>query len=248
LHASGAFGRYDRRVERFSVGTVLDDGLRAYPRVLARTLPLAVVCFAPLLLLPPDWRAVGLATEAPLIATISADLVARLRGEPISVGTALARGLRRTPALLGTALLIALVVFALAFVFALPIYGASNPTATQATLRVISVLAFFAVLLALYARWFVALPSAVFDRAGAPALTRSGQLTRGHRGSLVAVIVVEGALVAAATILVLVAISTNGRIPTREPAWLPAALLLAALLVEVLRATLSAVAPRRSWW
>jgi hypothetical protein len=229
-------------VERFSVGTVLDVGLRAYPRVLARFLPLALVCFAPLLLLPRDWHALWLLTEVPLVSAISSDVVSRLRVAPISVGAALGRGLRRTPAVLGTTLLIALVVFALAFVFALPIYGASDPTTAQATLRVVALLAFVAVLLALYARWFVALPAAVFERGGTPALTRSGQLTRGHRGSIVAVIVVEGALVAAAVILVLVAVSTNFVMPAHPPAWVSRALLLAALLVEVLRATLSAVA------
>jgi hypothetical protein len=228
-------------VERFSVGTVLDDGLRAYPRVLARMLPLALVCFAPFFLLPQR-DSLWLVTDVPLISAISFDVVSRLRGTPVSIGAALGRGFRRTPAVFVTTLLIALVVFALSFVFMLPGYGAATPTAAQLVFRWIAIFVFVTILIALYARWFVALPAAVFERAGPRALTRSGQLTRGHRGSLVAVIVLEGALVVGVMMLVTMATS-DGLIPTDDPpAWVFPALLLAALLVEVLRATLSAVA------
>jgi len=170
-------------VERFSVGTVLGAGLRAFPRALLRFGPFALVCHAPLLYLSSDWLALSILLELPAIAALTHDVL-----QPTTVA-ALRVALRRLPAVVGTMLLVLLVALGVTVAMSTPLIGAVE--GDSSVIAVLAWLVWVGLMLVLYARWFVAVPVAVVERGGVTALERSGRLTRGYRGVLVAVLLVE---------------------------------------------------------
>jgi len=171
-------------VERFSVGTVLGAGLRAVPRALLRFGPFALVCHAPLLYLSSDWLALSILLELPAIAALTHDVL-----QPTTVLDALRVALRRIPAVVGTMLLVLLVALGVTVAMSTPLIGAVE--GDSSVIAVLAWLVWVGLMLVLYARWFVAVPVAVVERGGVTALERSGRLTRGYRGVLVAVLLVE---------------------------------------------------------
>jgi len=216
-------------VTHFSVGAVLGDGFRLFPRVLLRWLPLALLCYLPAFLLVSSERDVGwivFLAEIPLAAAVSHDVVMRLRDEPVTILASASAGLRRSLAVLGTMVLVFVVVIGVGVAFWLTIAGAN-----RIDLLVVFGLGLLllAISFGLYVRWFVVVPAAVFEAGGPAALRRSGELTRGHRGALAVVLVVELAL------LIGVIVPTDDEVGR----WIP---LAALVLFGILRATFSAVA------
>jgi hypothetical protein len=184
-------------VETFSIGNVLGVAARTAPRAAARqAAAIAVVAgvAVTLSIVAPAWSWLVLVLDVPLAAIVTAAVVGVLDDESPGVLATIAAGLRRTPSALAVTLLIYLVTFAIAFGMILPIGGAASVDPTAA-MPVMLLIGFVFCLVLLYAHWFVALGAAVTERAGPlAALRRSGELTRGRRLQLGAIVVFVGGL------------------------------------------------------
>jgi hypothetical protein len=255
-------------VERFSAGAVLSTGLRMFARVGVRYLPVILILHAPILyfhvmahLAAPgvdqaiaaeragEWNLLLVLLEIPIAAIVTQAVVRELRGKQPSVVDCVAAGLRRTLPALGVMLLVYLVVFALSFAIGLPA-GAAAALDRTGVISVLYVIAMVAMIIAIYTRWFVAIPAIVIERPGvAGALTRSGELTEGRRLHILGVIVASNVLFVALLVMVRVLgdadYARDGLVWTMQGSltpWLASANVAVFILFGVLRATMSAVA------
>jgi hypothetical protein len=204
-------------VEPFSIGSVLAAGLRATPRALLGVAPLLVLAAAAIVVGGVAWGWVIVVVEIAVAAT--------------SAGAGFATGLRRIGLALLAVLMIALVTFAISFAFLLPALSTSNDVAGE-SMGVIWLL----VMIILYSRWFVAIPAAVVERRyPLAALSRSHELTRGHRGAMAGLIL----LVGASYVALLVGVAW---IPADGDRWFGPLGLLVWIAFAAVRACLSAAA------
>jgi hypothetical protein len=119
--------------------------------------------------------ALGLASSVLLISTYSYGVVSELRGQHAGMGATLAKGFSRFFPVLGTSIVLAIIVIVVGI-------GMSVVFMAAQELGIILVLTAIG---AVYAVYFVAIPSAVVERPGVfGALGRSGALTSGRRGAI----------------------------------------------------------------
>ncbi|MGE0190680.1 MAG: hypothetical protein AB7T63_01445 [Planctomycetota bacterium] len=98
-----------------------------------------------------------------------------LDGRRVQLGETFGIAMGRLPAVLGTSIIMGLAMGAVAFVVAMLTVGLKLPLVLAVVLMLLPALL-------MYLAWFVAIPATVAERkAGAGALQRSGQLTRGAR-------------------------------------------------------------------
>jgi hypothetical protein len=251
-------------VETFSAGQVLSTGLRMFARAVFRFFPVLLIVYAPVLILhvqamvaapgldqataaarASNWDWLVIVLEVPATAIVTYWIVRDLRGKQPRVVESVLAGLRRASPALGVMFLVYLVVFALAFAVGIPVGAAAALDRTGVISAVFSI-AMLVMVVAVYSRWFVAIPAVVIERPGvAGALTRSSDLTEGRRWRICALIVFTNVL------FVGLLMAVNGAAFTRDGAWYYDAALrpwLATLniavfiLFAVLRASLSAAA------
>jgi len=134
-----------------------------------------------------------------VVGSMTEYAVRRHRGESVSLEQAFRRGSERLPSVLGATLLLNLVVFTLVilpFVLLLPVAAGTTPNPSLSQLFLLCGLLLAVIVGGVVAIFvYVALslyPAAImFENAGAvPSLTRSWELTRGHRWRLFAAILV----------------------------------------------------------
>jgi hypothetical protein len=230
-------------VQVFAIGNVLAVAARVAPRVAVRQAPaIALVggLAVAIAIAAPTWSWLVLLLDVPLAAIITAAVVGLLDDRPPGAFATVSAGLRRTPSALAVVLLIYLVSFAIAVGMIIPIEGSAqlDPTAALP----LALLAGFAFcLVMLYAHWFVALCVAVAERAGpVAALRRSGELTRGRRLQLGAIVVFLGGLWLVVTLAVDRLL--GGGAPLRGDALRAGSAMALWVGFAVLRAVISAVA------
>jgi hypothetical protein len=192
----------------FGIGSLLSRSVSLWVRSLHLFAPLGMAAYAPLAagmylvyarLLSAELRSPSTAARAflafggawlltmvlsvLLMGAVSHGALRRLEGQPLALGGALAAGLRRWPALLALSILVGLAVLACC----LPIVvGAALGARAAPYLAFLGMLAGLAVsavpMVWLLCGWSAAVPAAVAERAGPlRALSRSWDLTRGHR-------------------------------------------------------------------
>jgi hypothetical protein len=116
----------------------------------------------------------------------------QLRGQRVSVGEALGRGLGRVPSLLGIAFLLLLIFMGLGIVLAIGggIVGALFGLASPILGGLIFLVIVGVPLVAMYCRFYVAVPAAVVESAGSTdALRRSAFLTDSYRKTVAGIVV-----------------------------------------------------------
>jgi len=211
---------------------------------LIRTLPVTVVLHAPLLYLVlrihfaddgsaeqwwaiarvRQWSLLVLVVDIPMSAIAAHTVVHRLRGTRTPMMVTIAAGLRRTLLVAGVMLILYALVFALSLV-STPTLGAVAQLDKSGVIVWILVVGFSVPMLALYCRWFVAIPAVVLERTGVfGALSRSGLLTRDRR-LRIAVIVVTVAVAFAALYVALIASTSTGWDSENASYWYTSALL-----------------------
>lgn len=197
--------------DRLTVGSVLGTGAGLYARHLPRVLLLTVLCYLPLAAWLVVTQAGGGATDAdaieraeaawqwarlwsllldvPLAAMLIYLVVRALHGEHATAYECLATGVRRAVPALVIMVLIGLVALMLAIVILGPV-AEGGPALAAVILPT-----YVAILLVLYARWYVVIPASVVERPGIlRAFARSATLTAGRRWSLAAVVVISYAV------------------------------------------------------
>jgi hypothetical protein len=193
-------------MERLTVGSVLGSGAQLLARQLPRFLLLTVLCYAPVILWVSatlagpaatdtealdrmesvqQWaRILSFLVDVPLASMLIYAVVRELHGDRPSLYETLVVGLRRSVPALFIMMLILLVMFALSVVMMTPV--ANTPSAAYVMVPALAL-----VLLALYTRWFVAIPASVVERPGIlGAFTRSTTLTAERRVPIALVIVI----------------------------------------------------------
>jgi hypothetical protein len=200
-------------MDTMTTGQVLGSGFRTYVRNLPAFLLMALLCYAPIIIWAiavlagsdgqePLERLRGMETfnswagllmillDVPLSAMLTYGVVQELAGQRASIGACVATGVKRfLPALLLMALIF-LVVIVIVIAMIIP-----AAVSESEGFVVVMMFAMMAVLLSLYARWFVAVPVSVIEQPGVFAsMSRSSELTSERRWRVVAVIVVTYAL------------------------------------------------------
>jgi hypothetical protein len=194
----------------------------------------------------------GVAETVTMIVVLILGIVGQLAlvkltlGPALSVGEAIAHGARRTPAFLGSAVILLLGMFILAIPFGM-LLAAMGVTVAEGGVQMsgrvaLVMLAFLALIIFLGTRLLVSAPVASMEHAGSFAiLKRSWQLTSGHFWRLFAFIwlFIIGALVvmlATGTIVNLIVMQLFGNM---DP--LSAAALISALVVSLVMAGITAM-------
>jgi hypothetical protein len=249
-------------VTRFSPGNVLWLGLRLAAKNLVRFFPVIAVLHAPIIYAlvlthfeepgvdqvlaatrAQNWMGLVFLIEIPLAAILSHAIATELRGAPVSVLESLGAGLRRTPHAFVVMLIIYLVVIAVSLALTIPMQGGVRDGVAE--LAGVLGIAYLIVLVALYTRWFVAIPAVVMERPGlAGALTRSGELTAGKRPQLAGVLVATFFLMFGLLFGIGAVIGASGFEigPDDATPWGATITLVVFILFNTLRAAMSAVA------
>jgi hypothetical protein len=111
-------------------------------------------------------------------------VVSELRGQHAGAGATLAKGLSRFFPVLGTSFLMAVIMVVVAIVMAI-VFGMMFQGSPELAMILVG-----CAIGAIYAVYYVAIPSAVMERPGvAGALGRSGELTSGKRGAIFGLLV-----------------------------------------------------------
>lgn len=232
----------------FSVGNVLAAGLRLVPSLTLRFAPVIAVAFSPIFLSQitgqGGWVLLYLVLEIAASAILTHAASESLAGHRTSALASVGAGLRRAPAAVGVMLLVYTVSAALMFAMWLPMGVAALVGGVIGA--VLMYLAMLALFVSLYSRWFLAVPAVVVDGAGPmDALTRSGELTRGRRGRLAAIVVLlHGTMYGALVVAMIVGAgrTEDGELILDETPWFVMLAVATWLLYTVIRALLSAAA------
>ena len=241
-------------MDQFSVGGVLSRSFTIWSRNFVAFFLISVVVYIPAII--ASWLSVtgkigfspmtagllvgGLWIIFGMVATgaITFGVFEELRGRRVSIGTALSRGLSRVPSVFGVGFLIFLILFGLGIVMVVvggitgAIFGMISPIFGAILVFVIIATP----LLAMYCRFWVAVPAAVVEEAGSTeALRRSALLTDGVRKSIFGIVLLLFGLTFGASWLL-------GKVITDSPMLFLIVNSLVSLAIGALSSTASAVA------
>jgi hypothetical protein len=226
---------YKAPTEPLTIGGVLDDGLRIYRETFTKVWVFGLI--AGIISLPLTFTANQLDPEAPSLPAIGAFfliifvmsmvtlilyamLIARMdsivRGQAMSFGAAVGRGLRRAPAYIGAALLFALMiglavmltVLIAAIIVALTVAvlgaGGESPVAAVLTILIATLFGFLPAAYLSVTFFFYNYAAVMDDKSPIGALAYSVRLIRGHWWRTAAVLTIAFFIIGVAYIIVIV--------------------------------------------